>query len=150
MNRTLLRQLRAEKYKVDRRLRRAQGGLAARASGPELQLPRARYEMSRRTRAISCGGIGVINRLLRSLGFADKLDQSLQLLRWHRPYHESDHILNIVYNNEIPLQVIGVIANVPANSHFTFDFLVSFDTFKPGPGSLEPMTSWALLAASIS
>ena len=98
MNRTLLRQLRAEKYKVDRRLRRAQGGLAARATGPEIQLPRARYEMSRRTRAISCGGIGIINRLLRSLGLADKLDQSLQLLRWHRPYHESDHILNIVYN----------------------------------------------------
>ena len=51
----------------------------------------------------------------------------------------------IVYNNEIPLQVIGVIKNVPANSHFTFDFLVSFDTFKPGPGALEPMTSWAWL-----
>ncbi len=51
----------------------------------------------------------------------------------------------ITYNNEIDLKVIGVIDNVPDNSHFTFDFLISFETFKPGPGSLEPMTSWRWL-----
>ncbi len=51
----------------------------------------------------------------------------------------------ITYNNEIDLKVIGVIADVPDNSHFTFDFLISFETFKPGPGSLEPLTSWRWL-----
>lgn len=51
----------------------------------------------------------------------------------------------ITYNNEIDLRVIGVIENVPDQSHFTFDFLISFDTFKPGPGSLEPLTSWRWL-----
>lgn len=98
MNRTLLRQLRAEKYKVTGRLRRVRGGLAPRSAGPEMRLPRGRYEMSRRTRAISFGGVGVINNLIRSLKLAEKLNGSLDLLRWHRPYHESDHILNIVYN----------------------------------------------------
>ncbi len=51
----------------------------------------------------------------------------------------------ITYNNEIDLRVIGVIEDVPDQSHFTFDFLISFDTFKPGPGSLEPLTSWRWL-----
>lgn len=51
----------------------------------------------------------------------------------------------ITYNNEIDLKVIGVIEDVPANSHFSFDFLISFETFKPGPGSLEPLTSWRWL-----
>ena len=51
----------------------------------------------------------------------------------------------INYNNEIDLEVVGVMEDVPANSHFQFDFLISFETFKPGPGSLEPLTSWRWL-----
>ncbi len=51
----------------------------------------------------------------------------------------------ITYDNAIDLKVIGVIENVPDQSHFTFDFLISFDTYKPGPGSLEPLTSWRWL-----
>ncbi|MEO9485373.1 MAG: ABC transporter permease [Ekhidna sp.] len=51
----------------------------------------------------------------------------------------------ITYNNEIDLKVVGVIEDVPEHSHFSFDFLISFETFKPGPGALEPMTSWRWL-----
>ena len=51
----------------------------------------------------------------------------------------------INYNNEIDLQVTGVMKDVPDNAHFKFDFLISFETFVPGPGSLEPMTSWRWL-----
>jgi len=48
----------------------------------------------------------------------------------------------ITYDGEVNLTVTGVVDDVPTNSHISFDFLISFDTFKPGPGSLEPMTSW--------
>ncbi|MEM6830354.1 MAG: ABC transporter permease, partial [Bacteroidota bacterium] len=51
----------------------------------------------------------------------------------------------ISYNNEIDLTVTGVIKDVPTQSHFSFDFLISFDSFQPGPGSLEPLTSWKWL-----
>ncbi|MEL6559383.1 MAG: FtsX-like permease family protein [Bacteroidota bacterium] len=48
----------------------------------------------------------------------------------------------ISYDGELNLTVVGIIADIPEKSHITFDFLISFESFKPGPGSLEPMTSW--------
>ena len=32
------------------------------------------------------------------LGFAEAIDGRLRLLKIHLPYHESDHVLNLVYN----------------------------------------------------
>ena len=57
-----------------------------------------RYEMADRTRAIGCGGIGAIHLLARKVGLIDALDQDVQLLKVHLPYHESDHVLNLAYN----------------------------------------------------
>lgn len=51
----------------------------------------------------------------------------------------------ITYDNAIDLKVIGVIQDPPKQSHLKFDFLISFDTYKPGPGGLEPITSWRWL-----
>lgn len=51
----------------------------------------------------------------------------------------------INYNSEIDLKVVGVLENLPDNSHFQFDFLVSFLSYKVGPGGLEPLTSWRWL-----
>lgn len=56
------------------------------------------YEIADRTRAIGCGGIGVIHLLARKIGLIDLLDQRVDLLKVHLPYHESDHVLNIAYN----------------------------------------------------
>jgi len=56
------------------------------------------YEAAKRTRAISCGGIGAIHLLARKLGLIDAIDQRLHLLLIHMPYHESDHVLNFAYN----------------------------------------------------
>lgn len=98
MKRTILQQLRAEKYKIDRRLEQAKGGMTPRDDGPEFGAPEAHYELSQRTRAISFGGIGVVHNLVRSLGLADSIDEWLPLLGQYRPYHESDHVLNIAYS----------------------------------------------------
>jgi hypothetical protein len=57
-----------------------------------------RYEMGTRTRAIAQGGIGLMHQLVRSLGLAEAIDAKLHLLKFHLPYHESDHVLTHAYN----------------------------------------------------
>jgi len=57
-----------------------------------------RYEMAERTRAIDCGGVGAFHSLAHSTGLVEAIDRKLHLLKIHRPYHESDHVLNIAYN----------------------------------------------------
>ena len=56
------------------------------------------YEISDRVKAITCGGLGLIVQLVERLGLAENLDNRLQLLKRHLPYHDSDHILNLTYN----------------------------------------------------
>jgi hypothetical protein len=53
--------------------------------------------MSRRVRAIGAGGIGAVHRLVQKVGLVEALDE-LKILKRHRPYRESDHILNMAYN----------------------------------------------------
>jgi hypothetical protein len=56
------------------------------------------YEAATKTQAISCGGIGALQLLVRKLGLAEAIDERLHLLKYHLPYHESDHVLNFAYN----------------------------------------------------
>lgn len=56
------------------------------------------YEMSDRIQAFDCGGIGAVHQFVRDLRLDQRIDQRLELLKIHRPYHESDHVLNIAYN----------------------------------------------------
>ncbi len=39
-----------------------------------------------------------MHQLARESGLIDAIDRRLELLRVHRPYHESDHVLNIAFN----------------------------------------------------
>lgn len=56
------------------------------------------YEMSEKSQAINCGGIGVFHQMVKKIGLVKEIDSKLKLLRVHIPYHESDHVLNIAYN----------------------------------------------------
>lgn len=56
------------------------------------------YEMSERVRAIKHGGLGAAHQVVVQSGLIEELDEKLELLKIHRPYHESDHVLNIAYN----------------------------------------------------
>jgi hypothetical protein len=49
-------------------------------------------------RAISNGGIGLVHQLAQETGLVSAIDRHLHLLKIHRPYHESDHVLNLAYN----------------------------------------------------
>lgn len=44
------------------------------------------------------GGLALVASLAKRLGVARELDERLHLLKFHRPYHESDHVLAQVYN----------------------------------------------------
>jgi hypothetical protein len=57
-----------------------------------------RYEMAERVKAVTCGGLGLIVQLVKHIGLAEAIDEALHLLKRHRPYHESDHVLSMVYN----------------------------------------------------
>jgi len=56
------------------------------------------YEVSGKVTAISCGGIGLVHEMVRSIGLAEAIDRTVHVFKRHFPYHESDHVLNLAYN----------------------------------------------------
>jgi putative ABC transport system permease protein len=48
----------------------------------------------------------------------------------------------LIFNNEYNVTVTGVVKNIPKNSHFTFDMLLSFET--AGPWLEKAMEHWLL------
>ena len=56
------------------------------------------YELAEKTRGLGAGGIGAMHLLARRTGLIEAIDRHLHLLKVHKPYHESDHVLNIAYN----------------------------------------------------
>ena len=56
------------------------------------------YEFDSRQKGISYGGIGIIHLLAKKTGLIEEVDNNLELLKRHLPYHESDHVANLAYN----------------------------------------------------
>jgi Transposase DDE domain group 1 len=56
------------------------------------------YEIADRTRGLSSGGLGALHALAGQVGLIDAIDRHLHLLKFHFPYHESDHALTFAYN----------------------------------------------------
>jgi hypothetical protein len=65
---------------------------------PMMQGSNVHYELSDKTRATSYGGLGAVHVMVQRLGLVEAINQDLQLLKVHLPYHESDHVLNMAYN----------------------------------------------------
>jgi hypothetical protein len=84
-----------EKSKINGRLGKA---VMVNAAGPVLGGKNIVYEFGDKTRGIAHGGMGLIQRVVRSVGLAEAIDAKVGLLKIHKPYHESDHVLNIAYN----------------------------------------------------
>ena len=56
------------------------------------------YEIGGNVDATCYGGIAAVHRLVTKLGLPEQINDRLQLLKVHLPYHESDHVLNLAYN----------------------------------------------------
>ena len=65
---------------------------------PLFRAANVHYEVAERSVGTAYGGISLIDQLAKQLGLPAAIDQRLQLLKIHLPYHESDHVLNIAYN----------------------------------------------------
>lgn len=90
---------------INNRVRNAKQRIARRLAGsredqgkPMFGSEGIRIEMAERVRAIGVGGIGLVHQLAREVGLVDAIDRRLHVLKIHRPYHESDHVLNFAYN----------------------------------------------------
>ena len=75
----------------------------ANTTGPERPVPmmtarNIHYEPAGRVRGLAAGGIGAIFLLAQKIELDKEIDRTLHLLKQHRPYHESDHVLNIAFN----------------------------------------------------
>ena len=85
-----------------RRKRRIERRLRPRAwrtqATPMYQASNLRYEHSERVRGLACGGIGAMHGLAQHTGLVDAINQHVQVLKVHLPYHESDHVLGLAYN----------------------------------------------------
>jgi len=95
VNRTYRKILRNRKQRIERRLQPKNWVDQPR---PMLRASNIHYEMAERTAATNCGGIGAMHLMVQRLGLVEDIDQNLQLLKVHLPYHESDHVLNLSYN----------------------------------------------------
>jgi len=87
--------LRRDKKKLAERLKRKQFKDQPK---PMFKGGNIAFQMSERIRAVACGGIGAIHTLVRKLKLDRRINERVKLLKYHLPYHESDHVLNIAYN----------------------------------------------------
>ena len=90
------RKMRKEKRGIERRLDRARK--RADTGRPVLSDRQVTYDVADRVSAIRHGGIGLAHQVAVDSGLVDAIDASVDVLKLHRPYHESDHVLNITYN----------------------------------------------------
>jgi hypothetical protein len=87
--------LRADAAAIARRLDEA---VALNFERPVLGRANIAYEYAERTKASAHGGMGMIAKVVEAVGLAQEIDANLDLLKVHKPYFESDHVLNIAYN----------------------------------------------------
>lgn len=108
---------------------------------PVLESGNVSYEIAGRTRAVGCGGLGLVQQALEATGLRAAIDEKVRVLKQRRPYFESDHILTMALNlvaggrslddierhrgNEAFLDALGA-RRIPAPST-AGDFLRRFD-----------------------
>ena len=90
------RRVAGARRKIERRLENA--APAADSGQPVMGAGKVRYELGERTSAVGHGGIAAVHQVALQSGLARRIDERVQLLKLHRPYHESDHVLSIAYN----------------------------------------------------
>ena len=95
MKKTIARKLANRKRRIARRLDKTK---LNDCRNPMFTASNIHYEISGRCSGISNGGIGAVHVLARQLGLIDAIDDRLHLLKFHFPFHESDHVLNLAYN----------------------------------------------------
>ena len=88
--------IRARERRIKRRLARARK--LKDAGKPVMSARKVTHNVAARVQAMGYGGIGAAHQVAVQSGLVERIDGGIELLKIHRPYHESDHVLNIAYN----------------------------------------------------
>ena len=94
MNNSIRRKLGARKRRTMKRIDKGNWN----GQSPMLTCPTVRYELAEKTQAIAAGGIGVAQQMVRQLGIALSINRGCPVFKFHMPYSEADHVLNIAFN----------------------------------------------------
>ncbi len=97
MNDRVRRQLRMFQARIERRLER-ENEKREDDGRPVLRGSGACYEIADRVRAVAAGGVALVHRMVQALRLDEAIDRGVEVLKFHQPYRESDHVLNIAYN----------------------------------------------------
>ena len=65
---------------------------------PMMSATNVAYEVSDRVEATAWGGVAAMHQLARAVGLVNALDEQVHVFEVHKPYHESDHVLNVALN----------------------------------------------------
>jgi len=101
VKKSIAKRLADRKRQIKRRLKKAnQEKYQKHADNapPELKTDGVDYELSDKTQAFNYGGIPLMVQLANRVGLVSAIDERLDLLKMHVPYHESDHVLNFAIN----------------------------------------------------
>jgi len=78
--------------------RHRQAGHWGARSEPMLTSGKISSEVGGNVEATPYGGLFAMHRLVTRLGLARAIDDNIELLKIHLPYHESDHVLTLAYS----------------------------------------------------
>ena len=95
MNAKVRRQLRNRKRRMQRRI--DENNVCGQET-PMIDPASVKYELAEKQQAIACGGIGNILELAKQLDLRKQINHAIPLLKFHAPYDEADHVLNIALN----------------------------------------------------
>jgi Transposase DDE domain group 1 len=101
VKRRICEKLRKHQRRVEAhvRRRRERRQLKTRSYGEPVIATRSRtYDLSERSRGISCGGVPLLLRMAQRIGLVDAIDRRVKVLKLWLPYRESDHVLNFAIN----------------------------------------------------
>lgn len=76
------------------------------------RLPQTHLEVDQRSEVTPYGGLALATAFVRRFKVAQRIDQHVQVLKSHRPYHESDHVLAQVFNLYVGGTCIEDVANL--------------------------------------
>ena len=96
MKTSIHNQLANRKRRITSRLQRR--NILVERAQPLFSAAGIHYEVAERVRGIAAGGIGGMQLVAEGVGLAENINRSVQVLKRHLPYHESDHVLNIADN----------------------------------------------------
>lgn len=86
-------QLKKRKRRLNNRIDKSAGFGESRIKGRE-----TKFELSEKTQAVACGGIGMLLPLVKQVKLREHINDAIPLLKLHAPYDESDHVFNIAFN----------------------------------------------------